>query len=186
MLVHLAMQRKLMSPNMLQKGRFKGMAFTRVIKNFVIQGGDINKLGSTEDWTSRGKHYNHLDTRLKHEAFMLGTSKTKLDGGGFDLFITTAPIPDLSEKINVFWRVIKGEDIVQDQYIVAPREKQQVEEENGTNDEDNTQDLVEDKHQLGRIKDWISSYHLDTVELTDILSNFPDVSVHPSLVNMCL
>lgn len=44
---------------------------------------------------------------------MLGTSKTKPDGGGFDLFITTAPIPDLSEKINVFGRVIKGEDVVQ-------------------------------------------------------------------------
>lgn len=50
---------------------------------------------------------------LKHEAFMLGTSKTKPDGGGFDLFITTAPIPDLNEKINVFGRVIKGEDVVQ-------------------------------------------------------------------------
>lgn len=44
---------------------------------------------------------------------MLGTSKKKPDGGGFDLFITTAPIPDLNEKINVFGRVIKGEDVVQ-------------------------------------------------------------------------
>lgn len=44
---------------------------------------------------------------------MLGTSKTKHEGGGFDLFITTAPIPDLNDKINVFGRVIKGEDIVQ-------------------------------------------------------------------------
>ncbi|GFQ01552.1 peptidyl-prolyl cis-trans isomerase cyp21-4 [Phtheirospermum japonicum] len=84
-----------------QKGRFKGMHFNRVIKNFVIQGGsDINGHESTEDWTIRGKHYNQLDTSLKHEAFMLGTSKTKNDGGGFDLFITTAPIPDLNEKIN--------------------------------------------------------------------------------------
>lgn len=114
------------------------MLFNRVIKNFVIQGGDVNRPGTTEDWTSRGKHYNQLDTRsalsqissqlylkkpcllnflclysLKHEAFMLGTSKTKHDGGGFDLFITTAPIPDLNEKINVFGRVIKGEDVVQ-------------------------------------------------------------------------
>ncbi|KAL0389729.1 UNVERIFIED_CONTAM: Peptidyl-prolyl cis-trans isomerase CYP21-4 [Sesamum calycinum] len=96
-----------------QKGRFKGMLFNRVIKNFVIQGGDVNRPGTTEDWTSRGKHYNQLDTSLKHEAFMLGTSKVKPDGGGFDLFITTAPIPDLTEKINVFGRVIKGEDIVQ-------------------------------------------------------------------------
>ncbi|KAH6766445.1 Cyclophilin-like peptidyl-prolyl cis-trans isomerase family protein [Perilla frutescens var. hirtella] len=95
-------------------GHFKGMLFNRVIKNFVIQGGDINRPGTTEDWTSRGKHYNQLDTSLKHEAFMLGTSKTKPDGGGFDLFITTAPIPDLNEKINVFGRVIKGEDVVQE------------------------------------------------------------------------
>ncbi|KAL6515913.1 hypothetical protein OROGR_019218 [Orobanche gracilis] len=98
-----------------QKGRLRGILFNLVIKNFVIQGGgDINGHESTEDWTSRGKHYNQLDTSLKHEAFMLGTSKTKHDGGVFDLFITTAPIPDLNEKINVFGRVIKGEDVVQE------------------------------------------------------------------------
>lgn len=50
---------------------------------------------------------------LKHEAFMLGTSKTKHEGEGFDLFITTAPIPDLNDKINVFGHVTRGEDIVQ-------------------------------------------------------------------------
>ncbi|KAK4492644.1 hypothetical protein RD792_003462, partial [Penstemon davidsonii] len=97
-----------------QKGRFKGMLFNRVIKNFVIQGGDVNRPGNTEDWTLKGKHYNHLDSRMNHhEAFMLGTSKAKPDGGGFDLIITTAPIPDLNEKINVFGRVVKGEDVVQ-------------------------------------------------------------------------
>ncbi|XP_042041316.1 peptidyl-prolyl cis-trans isomerase CYP21-3, mitochondrial-like [Salvia splendens] len=97
-----------------QNGHFKGMLFNHVIKNFVIHGGDANRPGSTEDWTSRGKHYNQLDTSLKHEAFMLGTSKMRPDGGGFDLFITTAPIPDLNDKINVFGRVIKGEDVVQE------------------------------------------------------------------------
>lgn len=49
----------------------------------------------------------------KHEAFMLGTSKTRLDSKGFDLFITTAPIPDMNDKLTVFGRVIKGEDVVQ-------------------------------------------------------------------------
>ncbi|XP_075483867.1 peptidyl-prolyl cis-trans isomerase CYP21-4-like [Primulina tabacum] len=97
-----------------QWGHFRGMLFNRVIKNFFIQGGDVSRPGTTEDWTSRGKHYNHLDTSMKHEAFMLGTSKTKQGGGKFDLFITTAPIPDLTEKINVFGRVIKGEDVVQE------------------------------------------------------------------------
>lgn len=44
---------------------------------------------------------------------MLGTSKVKHEKEGFELFITTAPIPDLNEKLNVFGRVIKGEDVVQ-------------------------------------------------------------------------
>ncbi|TMW98216.1 hypothetical protein EJD97_004352 [Solanum chilense] len=97
-----------------QKGHFKGMRFNRVIKHFVIHGSKVDKREGTEDWTSRGKHYSRLDTSLKHEAFMLGTSKTNHEGEGFDLFITTAPIPDLNDKINVFGRVIKGEDIVQE------------------------------------------------------------------------
>lgn len=50
---------------------------------------------------------------LKHEAFMLGTSKSEHENRGFELFITTAPIPDLNEKLIVFGRVIKGEDVVQ-------------------------------------------------------------------------
>jgi hypothetical protein len=36
---------------------------------------------------------------------------------------------------------------------------------------------VEDEQQLARVKDWIISHHLDTIELTDVLSNFPDISV---------
>uniref|UniRef100_A0A5B6YIV4 Peptidyl-prolyl cis-trans isomerase n=1 Tax=Davidia involucrata TaxID=16924 RepID=A0A5B6YIV4_DAVIN len=96
-----------------QKGHFKGMLFHRVIKNFVIQGGDSERAGATEDWTLRGKHNSHLES-LKHEAFMLGTSKAKHDKEGFELFITTAPIPDLNEKVIVFGRVIKGEDVVQE------------------------------------------------------------------------
>lgn len=42
---------------------------------------------------------------------------------------------------------------------------------------DDTQDPTEDEEQLGRLKEWISSYHLDTIEIADVLSNFPDISV---------
>ncbi|XP_057949581.1 meiosis-specific protein ASY1 [Malania oleifera] len=65
----------------------------------------------------------------------------------------------------------------QDQFVVQRIEKQQPNEDNGMDDEDDTQDPTEDEDQLSRIKDWITSRHLDTVELTDVLSNFPDVSV---------
>ena len=47
---------------------------------------------------------------------MIGTTKNP-NNKGFDLFITTAPIPDLNDKIVVFGRVIKGEDIVQVFYL---------------------------------------------------------------------
>ncbi|XP_052209890.1 peptidyl-prolyl cis-trans isomerase CYP21-3, mitochondrial-like [Diospyros lotus] len=97
-----------------RRGHFKGMLFHHVIKNFVIRGGRSDRPGVTEDWTLREKHNSLLDTSMKHEAFMLGTSKTKHDKEGFELFITTAPIPDLNEKLIVFGRVVKGEDVVQE------------------------------------------------------------------------
>ncbi|KAJ1394947.1 Cyclophilin-type peptidyl-prolyl cis-trans isomerase domain [Sesbania bispinosa] len=92
-----------------QKGHFKGMLFHQVIKHYVIQAGHEKGPGATEDWNLRGKKY----TSMNHEAFMLGTSKGKYLNKGFDLFITTAPIPDLNEKLVVFGRVVKGEDVVQ-------------------------------------------------------------------------
>lgn len=97
-----------------QKGHFKGMPFHRVIKHYVIQGGDFPELGAAEDWTLKGKAHSKLATSPKHEAFMLGTTKPKPDTKGFELFITTAPIPDLNDKLVVFGRVIKGEDVVQE------------------------------------------------------------------------
>lgn len=95
-----------------QNGHFKGMQFNRVIKHYVIQAGDAHNIGAAEEWTSGAK--NQLDRSVKHEAFMLGTSKVKQENRGFQLFITTAPIPDLNEKVNVFGRVVKGEDVVQE------------------------------------------------------------------------
>lgn len=97
-----------------QKGHFKGMLFHRVIKNYVIQGGE--ELGAAEDWTLKGKAHSQLAISPKHEAFMLGTTKAKPnnENKAFELFITTAPIPDLNDKLIVFGRVIKGEDVVQE------------------------------------------------------------------------
>ncbi|CAM8995038.1 unnamed protein product [Rhodiola kirilowii] len=91
-----------------QKGHFKGTPFHRVIKNYVIQVGDS---GSAEDWTLKVKHHK---VSPKHEAYMIGTSKARQDAKRFPLFITTTTIPNLSDKITVFGRVIKGEDVVQE------------------------------------------------------------------------
>lgn len=47
-----------------QKGHFKGMLFQRVVKHFVIQGGETDNHSVIEDWTSREKHYNQLEKRF--------------------------------------------------------------------------------------------------------------------------
>ncbi|KAL5983056.1 HORMA domain [Asimina triloba] len=51
------------------------------------------------------------------------------------------------------------------------------EEENDSIDEDNTQDPEQDEEKLGRIRKWLSCRHTETVDLADILANFPDISV---------
>lgn len=97
-----------------ERGYFNGLPFYRVIKHFVIQVGDPKLAGTREDWTVGGQLNVQLEFSPKHEAFMLGTSKSEDQGDGFELFITTAPIPDLNDKLNVFGRVIKGQDVVQE------------------------------------------------------------------------
>lgn len=97
-----------------ERGYFNGLPFYRVIKHFVIQVGDPKLAGSREDWTVGGQLNVQLEFSPKHEAFMLGTAKSEDQGDGFELFITTAPIPDLNDKLNVFGRVIKGQDVVQE------------------------------------------------------------------------
>ncbi|KAL5700860.1 peptidylprolyl isomerase [Ranunculus cassubicifolius] len=99
---------------MCKKGHFKGLPFHRVIKNYIIKAGDYQRLGPEEDWILKVKPQNQLVMSSKHEAFMIGTSKATRSNKGFDIFITTAPIPDLNDKLVVFGQVIKGEDVVQE------------------------------------------------------------------------
>ncbi|EOA34975.1 hypothetical protein CARUB_v10020063mg [Capsella rubella] len=67
----------------------------------------------------------------------------------------------------------------ENQFIVVPVEKQDDDDDGEVDEDDNTQDPAENEQQLARVKDWINSRHLDTLELTDILANFPDISVTP-------
>ncbi|KAI7992462.1 Meiosis-specific protein ASY1 [Camellia lanceoleosa] len=64
-----------------------------------------------------------------------------------------------------------------DQYIVAPIDKQWANENGGMVDEDDTQDPAEVEQQLDRVKDWISCYHLETIELINVPSNFRSISL---------
>ncbi|KAI3730828.1 hypothetical protein L1987_62006 [Smallanthus sonchifolius] len=68
--------------------------------------------------------------------------------------------------------------ISDDEYIVAPIDKQKEKQDDTMADEaDDTQDPAEDEHQLNRVRDWIKSYHQENVDFTDVLSTFPDISL---------
>ncbi|GJN07465.1 hypothetical protein PR202_ga25298 [Eleusine coracana subsp. coracana] len=99
--------------NLCKSKHFKGVPFRHVIKNFVIHGGDFDFDGAAQEWILKAKASGKNDLSPRHEAFMIGTAKNP-NNKGFDLFITTAPIPDLNDKLVVFGRVVKGEDIVQE------------------------------------------------------------------------
>eukprot|EP00252_Welwitschia_mirabilis_P013102 TRINITY_DN2896_c0_g1_i6.p1 TRINITY_DN2896_c0_g1~~TRINITY_DN2896_c0_g1_i6.p1 ORF type:complete len:185 (-),score=33.90 TRINITY_DN2896_c0_g1_i6:454-1008(-) len=97
-----------------QHGYFNHLHFYRVIKHIVIQGGDPELAGGRDDWTNGGELSSQLAFSPKHEAFMVGTTKSENKKENFELYITTAPIPDLNAKIDVFGHVIKGTDVVQE------------------------------------------------------------------------
>ena len=45
---------------------------------------------------------------------MVGTPKAKNEQGGFEFFIVSSQITDLNEKLSVFGRVVKGQDVVKE------------------------------------------------------------------------
>ncbi|KAI5076387.1 hypothetical protein GOP47_0008452 [Adiantum capillus-veneris] len=97
-----------------QNGYYNGLIFHRVIKHYMIQGGDPERAGAREDWTQVGHLNDELEASLKHEPFMFATSKAHSDSSGFELYITTTAIPHLDDKLLVFGRVVRGENVVQD------------------------------------------------------------------------
>ncbi|RWR79967.1 meiosis-specific protein ASY1 isoform X3 [Cinnamomum micranthum f. kanehirae] len=68
----------------------------------------------------------------------------------------------------------------ENQYIVAPiGNKRSCDNDNGLVDEEETQDPEQDEENLARVRDWIACRHTDTIDLSDILSDFPEISVKP-------
>ncbi|CAG7881241.1 unnamed protein product [Brassica rapa] len=97
--------------NLSQDGYFKGFSFSRVVKHAVIQAGHSAQFDAVKDWALQR---NNLHTSLKQEEYMVGTPKAKNEQGGFEFFIVSSQITDLNEKLSVFGRVVKGQDVVKE------------------------------------------------------------------------
>lgn len=97
-----------------KKGYYNGTVFHRVIKDFMIQGGDPqgNGTGGESIWGEEFEDEFDPETTFDKPGFLAMANRgPKTNGSQF--FITTAPAPWLNNRHTIFGEVTKGYDIIE-------------------------------------------------------------------------
>jgi len=97
-----------------QKGYYNGLIFHRVIKDFMIQGGDPTGTGMGGESVWGGSFFDEFHPDAKFNApGILAMANAGPNTNGSQFFITTAKTPWLNQKHTIFGKVKTGYDVVQ-------------------------------------------------------------------------
>ena len=140
---------------------FKNSIFHRIIKSFMIQGGDFTNSNGTGGMSIYGEKFPDEDFSLKHDrAGLLSMANSGPNTNGSQFFITTVPTPHLDGKHVVFGEVVGYKSM----NLVRKIENVQV----GDSDKPIHDVVISDCGIVGN--DWVDEIDPDN----DLVADYPD------------
>jgi peptidyl-prolyl cis-trans isomerase-like 1 len=103
-----------------ETGYYDNTIFHRIIRDFMVQGGDPTGTGRGGESIYGGKFEDEITRNLKHTgAGIVSMANAGANTNGSQFFITLKPTPFLDGKHTVFGRIYSGMPVVQRMGLVT-------------------------------------------------------------------